>query len=189
MQTCQAVRAKPSCRDCRAVNRRHSAKSTCCRPRPRRAAQRGYPPAAALRITVVNGDLTYISEPLLIGHYRSSRLTGTEAAMDRAVGGAMNASLQRGLYPTAPGTYQVFVNVTANADNPWQLPRPEAVIVAGLGAEGELRGSDLVNTVRQAVIGWAQRLTERSPVPRNSHLRRRCWAAAAAASRRDRPRN
>ena len=58
-----------------------------------------------------------------------------------------------------------FVNVTANPDNPWQLPRPAAVIVAGLGPEGELRGTDLVNTVRQAVIGWAQRLTERSPVP------------------------
>ncbi len=88
----------------------------------------------------MNGDLTYVSEPLLIGHYRALRLTGTEAVMDRAVGGAMKASLQRGLYPTAPGTHQVFVNITAKADNPWQLPRPEAVIVAGLGAEGELRG-------------------------------------------------
>jgi tetratricopeptide (TPR) repeat protein len=127
--------------------------------------QRVISPAAALRIAVVNGDLTYISEPLLIGHYRASRLTGTEAVMNRAVGGAMNASLQHGLYPNVPGTYQVFVNATANSDNPWQLPRPEAVIVAGLGAEGELRGSDLVNTVRQAVIGWAQRLTERRPVP------------------------
>ena len=37
--------------------------------------------------------------------------------------------------------------------------------MAGLGDEGELRGSDLVNTVRQAVIAWAQRLTERRPVP------------------------
>jgi len=85
--------------------------------------------------------------------------------MDRAIDDAMSASLRRGLYPVAPGTHQVFVNVTTNADNPWQLPRPEAVIVAGLGSEGELRGSDLANTVRKAVIGWAQRLTERSPVP------------------------
>jgi tetratricopeptide (TPR) repeat protein len=129
------------------------------------AASRPTPPAASLRITIVNGDLTYISDPLLIGHYRSSRLTGAEAAMNRALNSAMSASLQRGLYPTGPGTYQVFVNVTANPDNPWQPPRPAAVIVAGLGPEGELRGSDLVNTVRQAVIGWAQRLTERSPVP------------------------
>ena len=123
------------------------------------------PPRASLHISVTNGDLTYISEPLLIGHYRSSRLTGAEASMDHALNGAMSASLQRGLYATAPGTYQPFLNVTANPDNPWQLPRPAAVIVAGLGPEGELRGSDLVNTVRQAVIGWAQRLTERSPVP------------------------
>lgn len=129
------------------------------------SAPRTISPAAGLRIVVMNGDLTYVSEPLLIGHYRALRLTGTEAVMDGAVGGAMNASLQRGLYPTAAGTHQVFVNITANADNPWQLPRPEAVIVAGLGAEGELRGSDLVNTVRQAVVGWAQRLTERRPVP------------------------
>src|SRR5262249_36966593 len=91
--------------------------------------------------------------------------TGAEASMDHALNGAMSASLQRGLYAKAPGTYQPFLNVTANPDNPWQLPRPVAVIVAGLGPEGELRGSDLVNTVRQAVIGWAQRLTERSPVP------------------------
>ena len=113
----------------------------------------------------MNGDLTYVSEPLLIGHYRALRLTGTEAVMDRAVGGTMQASLQRGLYPSASGTHQVFVNIAARPDNPWQLPRPEAVIVAGLGAEGELRGTDLVNTVRQAVIGWAQRLTEQRSVP------------------------
>ncbi len=120
---------------------------------------------AGLHITVMNGDLTYVSEPLLIGHYRALRLTGTEAAMDGAIGGAMIASLQRGLYPSAPGTHQVFINIKAAADNPWQLPRPHAVVVAGLGAEGELRGSDLVDTVRQAVIGWAQRLTEQRPVP------------------------
>ncbi|WP_316224880.1 MULTISPECIES: CHAT domain-containing protein [unclassified Bradyrhizobium] len=122
-------------------------------------------PSASLHIDVVNGDLTYISEPLLIGHYRSSRLTGAEAAMDRALNGAMSASLQRGLYATSAGTYQIFMNVGRDPDNPWQLPRPAAVIVAGLGAEGELRGSDLVDTVRQAVIGWAQRLTEITPVP------------------------
>jgi tetratricopeptide (TPR) repeat protein len=118
-----------------------------------------------LRITVVNGDLTYVAEPLLIGHYRSSKLSGAEAFMDRALGYAMSASLERGLYPTAAGTHQGFLNTQQSSDNPWQLPRPAAVIVAGLGAEGELRGSDLVTTVRQAVIGWGQRLTEQSAPP------------------------
>ncbi len=88
------------------------------------------------------------------------RLTGTERVMDRLIGGAMEQALKIGLYPEAPGTHQVFVNTRADPDNPWRLPRPEAVIVAGLGEEGKLRASDLVQTVRQAVIAWAQRAAE-----------------------------
>ncbi len=37
---------------------------------------------APLRIAIVNGDLRFVSEPLLLGHYRSTRLTGTERVMD-----------------------------------------------------------------------------------------------------------
>ena len=44
------------------------------------------------------------------------------------------------------------------------------MIVAGLGPEGELRGTDLVRTVRQAVIGWAQRKAELSTVPATIRL-------------------
>ncbi len=132
---------------------------------PAAAIRRDVTEQAPLRITVTNGDLTYIAEPLLIGHYRSAKLSGAEAVMDRAIGEAMSASLERGLYPTAAGTQQVFINTRQSTENPWQLPRPAAVIVAGLGAEGELRGSDLVKTVRQAVIAWGQRLTERPEAP------------------------
>src|SRR5262249_49775063 len=142
-------------------------------------APRPIPPAASLRINVENGDLTYISEPLLMGHYRSSRLSGGEAVMDRALNRAMSASLQRGLYPTGPGTYQVFLNVIANPNNPWQLPRPEAVVVAGLGPEGGLRAAGALNTIPQAVIGWAPRLTESSVVATGLHP-----AATVVRSRR-----
>ncbi len=120
-------------------------------------------PAAAgtaLRVTVVHGDLTFVRQPLLIGHYRSSRLTGAEAVMNRILDKAMQDSLHMGLYPVAPGTHQVFWNRTAVPDNPWQMPRPEAVIVVGLGDEGQLRPTDLVHTVRQAVIAWVQRRSE-----------------------------
>jgi CHAT domain-containing protein len=116
---------------------------------------------AALRITVVNGDLSFVSRPLLIGHYRSMRLTGTERVMDRLIGGAMEDSLRANLYPDRPGTHQVFVNLQVDPTNPWHLPRPEAVVVAGLGDEGALQSADLVHTVRQAVLAWSQRLAER----------------------------
>ncbi|MEY8876702.1 MAG: hypothetical protein AB9M60_09370, partial [Leptothrix sp. (in: b-proteobacteria)] len=62
--------------------------------------------AAALQITVRHGHLRRVSEPLLIGHYAASRLTGTEALVDVLIGGAMSASLAAGLYPEAPGTHQ-----------------------------------------------------------------------------------
>lgn len=118
-----------------------------------------------LRVTVTHGDLTFVSEPLLLGHYRAAKLTGTEAVMDRLLGGTMSEALHRGLYPNSPGEHEVFLNTRERPDNPWQLPRPKAVIVVGLGQEGSLRSADLVATVRQAVIGWSHRLAEQLEVP------------------------
>lgn len=131
------------------------------------SASQALPPRVAQRltVTVINGDLTYVAEPLLIGHYRSMRLTGAEAVMDRAIGGMMAGALQRGVYPVEVGSHQIFHNTQPNRQNPFQLPRPVAVIVAGLGPEGELRGTGLVTTVRQAVIAWSQRLLEQPTVP------------------------
>jgi hypothetical protein len=114
-----------------------------------------------LAVAVHNGNLAFVREPFMLGHYRSVRLTGTEWVMDRLVGNGMSAALKAGLYPDAVGSCQVFVNTRAPADSPSGIPRPEAVIVVGLGPEGALRSSELTQTVRQGVIAWAQRLTER----------------------------
>ena len=80
-----------------------------------RPVERPTPPGdgPALRITVVNGDLTFVAEPLMLGHYRASKLTGTERVMNGLIGGAMHGALQRGLYPVTPGSQQVFVNTRA----------------------------------------------------------------------------
>ncbi len=118
------------------------------------------PAGAALKIGVINGDLVFMRQPLLLGHYTSLRLTGTERVIDRLLDGAMSVSLRAGLYPGLPGAHQVFLNTGANRENPLQLPRPAAAIVVGLGDENKLRADDLVLTVRQAVIAWSRRLTE-----------------------------
>lgn len=130
----------------------------------------GVPPKAAagrralekppLRITIINGDLTFEPEPLLLGHYRSTRLTGTEFVMDKLIGGAMSHSLDIGLYPSSIGSHQVFLNNRPNLERGSVLPRPKAVIVVGLGDEGKLQAAQLSQTVRQAVVAWAQRLAE-----------------------------
>jgi hypothetical protein len=118
-------------------------------------------PVRALRVTVHNGNLTFERRPIVLGHYRSSELTGTEHVMDGLIGGFMQDALNLGAYPDLPGSHRVFVNTQANPEDRNQAPRPEAVIVVGLGPEGSLRTGDIVNTVCHAVIGWAQRIAER----------------------------
>ncbi len=118
------------------------------------------PRGAALRLRVLNGNLSFVRQPLLVGHYRSLALFGTEQAVDSLIGGAMKDSLAVGLYPDAPGSHQIFMNSSRQQDNPWRVPRPFAAIVIGLGEEGKLREQALTMSVRQGVIAWAQRIAE-----------------------------
>jgi len=118
------------------------------------------PAQAPLRITVTNGDLTFEREVLFLGHYRAMRLTGTEAVMDRLIGGAMAQALRSGVYPSSIGTHQIFINNRPDLERGTFMPRPKAVVVVGLGEEGKLQALNLATTVRQAVIAWAQRLAE-----------------------------
>jgi hypothetical protein len=131
------------------------------RARARDAGLRKEAPAPApLRITVTNGDLTFEREVLFLGHYRSTRLTGTEAVMDRLIGGAMSHALRSGVYPSFIGSHQIFINNRPDLERGTFLPRPKAVVVVGLGEEGKLHALNLVETVKKAVIAWAQRLAE-----------------------------
>ncbi|SER72965.1 CHAT domain-containing protein [Azotobacter beijerinckii] len=118
------------------------------------------PELPSLAITVINCNLKFTRDPLIIGHYVSTDLTGSERVVDEMVGGLLADALKIGLYPLQPCSNQVFMNISINGENPLQLPRPEAAIVVGLGAEGKLRSSDLIQTVRQGVLAWAQRLVE-----------------------------
>ena len=122
--------------------------------------RRGRGKSTALRVSVLNGDLKFIGQPLLVGHYRSIALTGTEWVVDGLVGHAMSKSLAAGLYPDATGSHQIFGNLRRDPNNPFVMARPQAVVVAGLGDEGKLRASELVYTVRQAVLAYAQRVAE-----------------------------
>lgn len=118
--------------------------------------------APALQLGVLNGNLKFVAQPLLIGHYLALQLTGTEAVMDRLLGGVMHQSLRAGLYPDSLGAHRIFTNLTIDPDRPRRPPRPAAVIVVGLGEEGGLRSNDLAASVRQAVLAEALRLGEQT---------------------------
>lgn len=122
-----------------------------------------FPPSdPPLAIKVRNGNLKFVRHVLLIGHYTSSTLTGTEAVVDQLIGGTLADALAMGCYPDWPGSHQVFYNCNINRDNPLQPARPEAVVVVGLGEEGKLAAANLVSSVQMAVIAYAQQCMERS---------------------------
>ncbi|SAL66723.1 DUF7379 domain-containing protein [Caballeronia humi] len=118
------------------------------------------PAVSALKITVLNGNLKFTHDPLMLGHYRGFALSGTERVVDPQIGDTMSASLRLGRYPQTLESQLIFINRTASLVNERQLPRPAGVVVIGLGNEGELRTSDAIASVRQGVIAWSQRLLE-----------------------------
>ena len=119
----------------------------------------GTPP---LRVNVLNGNLSFVRGTLMLGHSRALQLTGTEHVVNKLVSGAMQDALDAGLYPDQPGSHQLFVNDSADPDNPWKAPQPASVVLVGLGEEGKLNERDLTRTVRQGVLAWVQRMAEGS---------------------------
>ena len=115
---------------------------------------------APLRVTVLNGNLSFVRGTLMVGHSRAMQLTGTEKVVNALTGGAMKDSLDAGLYPDATGSHQVFLNTCADPNNPWRAPQPASVVVVGLGDEGKLTERELTRTVRQGVVAWVQRTAE-----------------------------
>ena len=122
--------------------------------------QRARGTTTALNVVVFNGDLKFVRQPLLVGHYRSLTLTGAEWVVDQLVGQGMSRSLEAGLYPDAPGSQQIFGNLRKDPANPLAMARPMAAIIVGLGPEGKLSATQLAFTVRQAILAYAQRLSE-----------------------------
>lgn len=117
--------------------------------------------AATLNVTIRNEDIKFVREPLMIGHYSSTSLTGVEKQVNWLIGGAMEQSLKMGQYPEAPGTHQLFVNRGVRRDDTSQAPRPDSVIVVGLGEEGNIKPIDIIYSVKYGVITLAQRIYER----------------------------
>ena len=127
-------------------------------------AQPGRLTGKHLHVRVYHGDLRFTRLPLLIGHYQSLSLTGSEAVVDSLVQQRMSKALRAGIYPDKAGEYQVFENVRRVEFTRRQkqrfVPRPSAVIVVGLGEEGKLNPQRLAYTIRTGILAYAQRLAE-----------------------------
>jgi len=116
-----------------------------------------------LTVSIINGDLAFVAAPLLVGHYTSLGLSGSEAAVDRLLAGKLQRSLRARDYPEEPGSTKIFRNTRQPFDNPWQLPRPRAVVVVGLGQEGELKAEGLKGAIAKGVVAWALHAEDTDP--------------------------
>jgi CHAT domain/Lecithin:cholesterol acyltransferase len=114
-----------------------------------------------IKVEVINANLMFTRQPLLVGHYRSTQLSGAEVVVDELLDGAMGVALKAGIYPERTGMHAVFRNAS-KGDNPLQMPRPEFAIVVGLGDESELKGNKLLDTVRRGFVAWARHQSARS---------------------------
>jgi tetratricopeptide (TPR) repeat protein len=116
-----------------------------------------------LRVKVYHGDLRFVREALLVGHYQSLSLTGSEAVVDTLVGGRMNKAVRAGIYPERVGSYQIFENgrnTNLGRQRQRYIPRPKAAIIVGLGEEGKLNAQHLSFTIRNGILAFAERLAE-----------------------------
>lgn len=124
-------------------------------------------------VRVHHGDLRFIRTPLLVGHYESMTLTGSEAVIDPLVGQRMSKALRAGVYPARTGSFQIFENGRhsgAGRRKQRYIPRPRAVVVVGLGEEGKLSTQYLAYTVRTGVLAYAERMTENHELLPNFEL-------------------
>lgn len=106
-----------------------------------------------LDVAVRNASLAVVNEPILLGHYLSSRLTGTEGFVDRLMDGELGRALKAGTYPGPTKTAAVFVRGAHQVDE-------RSVVIVGLGLEGSLFVPDLQESVRCGVLKLSQRLAE-----------------------------
>jgi beta-lactamase superfamily II metal-dependent hydrolase len=96
-------------------------------------------------VEVIHGSLELADDPVLVGHYTATPLSGTEAFIDRRYLNRLSNRFTTNQYPGEIGT-SLFVR-------PPRHRHPAAgVIVVGLGEYGELTPLRLVETVRAALV-------------------------------------
>jgi hypothetical protein len=118
------------------------------------AALHGTPPSLgpreeALRpchVRIRHGNIHYADLPVMVGHYQGESITGSEAALDRALDGRLTALHRANIYPGSLNTVEIVVQPG--------MQRSEGAVVVGLGTLGQLSAAGLRETLRHALIRY-----------------------------------
>ncbi|MGA7178506.1 MAG: CHAT domain-containing protein [Thiobacillaceae bacterium] len=119
-----------------------------------------------LRVSVWAGDLRFLDQPVMCGHYIGDAISGAEAALDDMLNGALSERERLGVYANELGTSAIVLRRPGDEERA-RGSRPGAVIV-GLGHfTGQLSTGQLTETVRAAVLRLLLQLCESADAAAN----------------------
>ncbi len=122
------------------------------RPRSSRAK-------STLAVSVRAGDLRFVDQPVLCGHYVGDVISGAEASLDRMLDGALSERERLGVYATDIGTSAIILRPPSREEGA-RGSRLGAVIV-GLGKfTGQLSARQVTETVRAGVLRFLLQLRD-----------------------------
>jgi len=107
-------------------------------------------PVPPCLVSVVHGDLRFVTNPVLVGHYKGDPIVHAEAVLDQCLNGALGVRHQLHRYPGNIGTAEVFLGRPPN-----HLGHQGAIVV-GLGNVGELTVGGLIRTLEEGLLEYAQ---------------------------------
>lgn len=111
-----------------------------------------------LQVSVLHGDLTHTTHPILMGHYQGDTIVGAERVVDRLVRGALSQRYNLGLYPGKPETVAVVFAKPDDLQTAYHIRH--GAIVIGLGKWGELTPTGLTRAVQQGVTEYCVQFSQ-----------------------------
>ncbi|MEO8410767.1 MAG: hypothetical protein ABI478_09380, partial [Propionivibrio sp.] len=104
-----------------------------------------------LRVSVRAGDLRFVDQPVLCGHYVGDAISGAEASIDELLTGALTERQRLGVYAADIGTSAIIVRPPSGEEGA-RGSRLGAVII-GLGKfDGQLSARQIAESVRAGVV-------------------------------------
>lgn len=108
-------------------------------------------PRAGLAVSVLAGDLRFVDQPVICGHYIGDPIAAAEAILDKELDGRLSERERLGVYAGEIGSAAIVLP-PRSADQSARYSRPGAIIV-GLGDfNGQLGARQISETVRTAVL-------------------------------------
>ena len=124
---------------------------------------------STLRVSVRAGDLRFLDQPVLCGHYIGDAISGAEASLDEMLYGALSERDRLGVYATDLGTSAIILRPPSREEG--ARGTRQGAVVVGLGKfNGQLSARQVTETVRAGVVRFLLQLRDALQVRPNEEV-------------------